>query len=527
METMTKWFNVKGPCIAQKHYMVDISDRLEKMKRLVDREEYFVINRGRQYGKTTTIAALETHVTNDYLPVSLNFQGFGTTSFLTEEKFCQKLTKEIKKNLQRSNLAKDAKDHLMTENIYSFDELSDYITVLCEERKVVLIIDEVDRASNYRVFLDFLGMLRAKYHERSGGKDFTFHSVILVGVYDIKNIKLRMIKAGVYQPGEGANANESPWNIAENFDEPMEFSPIGISGMLENYEADHQTGMDIVAIAEEIYAFTSGYPFLVSRICQYIDEKLDKNWTKEGVLEAVQLITEEPQPSTLFDDLFKNIRNQQGLSDFLYEILMEGKIYKYSLGDEVIEQGMRYAFIRVVERNVRIHNKIFEIIITAYFISKEKREGKKLVPNSVDAEVVNGEQFNIELFFEKFNAHYQREYAKRDVSFLEREATFLFLFFLQPYLNGKGFYYPQTQPNHATGKRMDVVVTYGNEEFIIELKVWRGRKYQADAYKQLVTYMNKRDAKKGYLLTFDFRQKKEIKQEWIKAHGMPILEVQV
>ena len=50
---MTKWFNVKGPRIAHKHYMVDISDRLEKMKQLIDREEYFVINRGRQYGKTT------------------------------------------------------------------------------------------------------------------------------------------------------------------------------------------------------------------------------------------------------------------------------------------------------------------------------------------------------------------------------------------------------------------------------------------------------------------------------------------
>ena len=50
------------------------------------------------------------------------------------------------------------------------------------------------------------------------------------------------------------------------------------------------------------------------------------------------------------------------------------------------------------------------------------------------ADVVSGDQFNIELFFEKFRAHYKREYGNRDERFLEREATFLFLFLLQPYL---------------------------------------------------------------------------------------------
>ncbi len=34
--------------------MVDIHDRLEKIRDMIDKENYFVINRGRQYGKTTT-----------------------------------------------------------------------------------------------------------------------------------------------------------------------------------------------------------------------------------------------------------------------------------------------------------------------------------------------------------------------------------------------------------------------------------------------------------------------------------------
>ena len=74
---------------------------------------------------------------------------------------------------------------------------------------------------------------------------------------------------------------------------------------------------------------------------------------------------------------------------------------------------------------------------------------------------------------------------------------------------------------------MDVIITYGHQTFIIELKIWKGQKYQEDAYQQLTTYMSEHGEEKGYLLTFDFRQKKEIKQGWMKAHGKSILEVQV
>ena len=49
-----KRFNVTGICVPDKHYMVDIGDKLEKIKAMVDYGDYFTINRARQYGKTTT-----------------------------------------------------------------------------------------------------------------------------------------------------------------------------------------------------------------------------------------------------------------------------------------------------------------------------------------------------------------------------------------------------------------------------------------------------------------------------------------
>jgi len=92
-------------------------------------------------------------------------------------------------------------------------------------------------------------------------------------------------------------------------------------------------------------------------------------------------------------------------------------------------------------------------------------------------------------------------------------------------LNGNGFYFLQAEP--SAGKRMDVVIVYGGKEFIIELKIWKGQKRHFDGQKQLLGYMEKRGAEKGYLLTFDFRQKKEQRMEWIGLEGKMIFEVQV
>ncbi len=40
---------------------------------------------------------------------------------------------------------------------------------------------------------------------------------------------------------------------------------MGLQGLLDEYEKDRHTGMDTALIAQEIYNFTNGYPFLVWR----------------------------------------------------------------------------------------------------------------------------------------------------------------------------------------------------------------------------------------------------------------------
>ena len=52
---MAKIFNVNGACRPGQHYMVNLEPKLREIKAMVDAGEYFVINRARQYGKTTTL----------------------------------------------------------------------------------------------------------------------------------------------------------------------------------------------------------------------------------------------------------------------------------------------------------------------------------------------------------------------------------------------------------------------------------------------------------------------------------------
>ena len=517
-----KRFNVTGLCVPDKHYMVDISGKLAQIRELIDDEHYFTINRARQYGKTTTLLALERALDGEYVVASISFEGLGDESFESPEVFCITFMEIVQKALTFTSAEKEYIDSWLNKDANNFTLLSSHITEMCKDKRLVLLIDEVDKTSNNRVFLNFLSMLRTKYLARNGGKDYTFHSVILAGVYDIKAIKLKIMReeAGSMVREEVKTYN-SPWNIAVDFDVDMSFSAPEIATMLADYENDHHTGMDITAVSEEIRRFTSGYPFLVSRVCQYIDEKMGAgNWTVSGVRTAVKKITF--LKNLLFDDIFKNMENDRKVYDFMYNLLIVGNIRRVSKYDPVVELCSMYGFITIDSGGTaHISNMIFENVMVDYFISIKHRttEDSKQVRNSMYEEISGGETFDMELCLRKFAEHYAEIYTERDIAFYERHGRLMFLSYLKPLVNGHGNFYIESQ--FTDERRMDVVVDFRGQQFIIELKLWRGEKAQENAYRQLLGYMNSKDLNEGYLLTFDLRkgENRESKTEWVETQN--------
>ncbi|MDE7478817.1 MAG: AAA family ATPase, partial [Lachnospiraceae bacterium] len=245
-----KRFNVTGVCIPDKHYMVDL---LEKVNTIVDeyicQGAYFTMNRARQFGKTTIINALEKRLCSEYIVISISLES-ADDYFVNMQVFVNGLVIDIAEELRRNGVHENivSEWEQKIESDYPLKMFGRKISLLCTQtnQKVILIMDEADKSSDNQIFLSFLGMLRDKYLKREMGRDSTFHNVILSGVYDIKNLKSKM------RPDEEKKYN-SPWNIAVDFHVDMSFSAEDIAGMLREYEADHHTGMDIDHMSRLIY----------------------------------------------------------------------------------------------------------------------------------------------------------------------------------------------------------------------------------------------------------------------------------
>jgi len=375
---MQKEFNDTGLCIPNRHYMVDNSDKLKQIIAFVEKGKYFTINRPRQFGKTTTLFLLakQLNLLDDYMALKISFEGIDTETHQHVEKFVRLFLEMLIREfefLQLLELAQFTSHYL--ENTNTLPLLSQFITKLKRDMlpktSLVLLIDEVDKSSNNQLFLDFLSMLRDKYLQQHEGRDHTFQSIILAGVHDIKTLK-----AKIRHQSSGYN---SPWNIAIDFKVDMTFLPHEIETMLQDYSIDKQIQLDISAIAQRLYYYTNGYPYLVSKLCKFIDEDIipnraEKNWSVDDVEAAFKMIVDEGYTTTLFDSLTKNLENERELYELIYHIVINGKSLKFTIADPMINLAYLYGILIPSEqKRCQIHNRIFEQRIYAYMMSKFMR----------------------------------------------------------------------------------------------------------------------------------------------------------
>lgn len=521
---MAKKFNTRGTCNPQMHYMVDISGKIEKIRKLVEDGEYFTINRPRQYGKTTTLFLLKKRLTEGgYLVISLSFAGLGDLIFEDERVFSREFLDSMADSISLSG-SEELAGYLLknVKKVESLKELSKVITGFIKKSalKVALMIDEVDKSSNNQLFVSFLGMLREKYLLRNAGEDYTFHSVILAGVHDVKTLKLKI------RPDEQKKYN-SPWNISADFKVDMSFSAEEIATMLEEYCTDKQISMDIPQTSERLRYYTSGYPFLVSRLCEIIDkdilpEKNAKEWRTEYLEDAFRILLKESNPN--FDDLVKNLENNEELYDFAMSIVVDGAQVGYNIHNPLINLGSLYGILREVNGKVAVHNKIYEHILFNYMTSKIELK-TNMSGYNFQNNFISGKTLDMEKILLKFQQFMKEQYSSIDEKFIEREGKLLFLAFIKPIINGMGFDFKEVQTSEE--KRLDVVITFLNGRYIVELKIWRGQEAHKRGLVQLKDYLDRTGSDKGYLVIFEFIKNKNYSQDRQTVDGKEIFIVKV
>ncbi|MCD8008805.1 MAG: AAA-like domain-containing protein [Clostridiales bacterium] len=530
---MAKRFNVTGNCIPEKHYMVDITNRLKETKEMVDRGDYFTINRGRQYGKTTTLHLLTKYLQEQYIVISIDFQNLDSSEFSNMETFVEAFAREfylsIKDNDEITTDLKEQLQRFANGDIYrsSLRKLFLVLSDCCAKahRPIVLMIDEVDAASNFQVFLDFLAQLRSGYLHRDSMS--TFQSVILAGVYDIKNLKHKFVK-------EGEHGTNSPWNIATDYLVDMNFSADEIAGMLYEYESDYMTGMNTSAVSQLIYEYTSGYPYLVSRICKKMDEQMpgtdrfptkETVWTTEGVTETVgRVIAEE---NTLFDSLTDKVNAYPELRDFLQTLLMTGKEISNIPGDNAIGIAKMFGFVRIENNKVVVANRIFETRLYNMFLSSPEMQSNEMYTCGAREkyQFIKDGELNMDLILRRFVVTFDDLYGDQTQKFIEEDGRRYFLLYLRPIINGTGNYYIESRTRNQ--ERTDVIVDYLGKQYVCELKIWHGDAYNERGEEQLKEYLNHYHLDRGYMLSFNFNKNKKIGVHEIRLGDKILVEAVV
>lgn len=530
---MKRRFNINGSCRPNRDYMVNIGDRLKKIKEdYVDYGSYFVINRGRQYGKTTTLQALADYLSEDYFVFSLDFQEMPDEKFENGKAFSLALLNMMRDTLQNredeeaQELYGMLSDYIRQNPAMQMDDMFKVLRDMCAKnlRPVVLMIDEVDSAGNNEVFVKFLAQLRACYLDRD--RRPTFHSVILAGVYDIKNLKLKIRPDSEHQ-------YNSPWNIAASFDVEMSFSAAQIAQMIGEYEAEHHTGMDIREVAEEIYAYTSGYPVLVSTLCKYMDENLPNqegfaglqdSWTKAGVVQAVRKLLDESTP--LFESMVRQLDAYDELEALIEGILYQGRRIPFNRDEKAINIGVMFGFLKNMGGQVAVANRIFEMRLLNLFVTREAIRSEIYTQGEGDrSQFIRSGKLDMDAVIQKFTEHFSDIWSKNDEKFVEKYGRKFFLLYLKPIINGTGSYYIEAETRDL--RRTDVIVDYRGEQFIVELKIWHGNEYKERGEQQLTEYLDYYHKDKGYMLSFNFNKNKEVGVKEVKVGNKMIVEAVV
>lgn len=500
-------FNITGTCYPSKHYMVNISQRVDTIKQKVKKGEYLTINRGRQYGKTTTLYHLAENLRNDYLVFALSFETFAESDYCTDEALAYSLLEAMWSEIEngitqnaddcvKETLSNAVKANADKREVLKTD-LGQLITSLCRNssKPIVVLIDEVDSASNYNSFIELLKLLRDKYLKRE--KLPTFQSVILAGVYDIKNLKLKVRPDNEHQ-------YNSPWNIAVAFDKDMSFSKDQIAQMVSDYEADHKTGMNVDEISSLIEDYTSGYPFLVSKLCKLIDEN-NLGWNKEGVVKAVKILLVEK--NTLFDDLVKKLEDFPEIKQILKEMLYYGKGFSFNPDNKVLNLAAMFNYISNNNGRVKVSNRIMETRIYNLFMSEEEMTNSIYREGQVDkSQFIDGNCLKMDKILERFAVHFNDIYGDKGDKFCEDEGRRYFMLYVRPIINGTGNYYIEAQTRDLS--RTDMIIDYLGTQYIIEMKIWRGNSYNERGESQLAEYLDFYHTNKGYMLSFCFNKNK-------------------
>ena len=489
---MPRWFNIAGPCKADKHYTISATSRLPDLSMLIEQESYFVLHAPRQTGKTTAMLALAQQLTatGSYAAVMVSVEvgsAFNHDPGAAELAILGTWRNTIEDNLppelQPPTWAYNAPGQRIGENLRAWSRAI--------KRPLVLFIDEIDSLQD-QTLISVLRQLREGY--RSRPENFP-SSVGLIGLRDVRDYK-------VASGGSDRLNTSSPFNIKVSSITLRNFNAEEVAELYQQHT--EETGQNFTKEATATaFDLTQGQPWLVNALAKEIVEKMvkDRNIaiTKEHILQAKEILI--ARQDTHLDSLAERLREPR------IKAIIEPMLAGLELGDIpnddiqfVIDLGLCKMH---PQGGLTIANPIYREVLPRVLTVTPMASLPMIAPTWLTPE---GE-LNIDALLAAFLKFWRQhgEPLLGSTGYHEIAPHIVLMAFLHRVVNGGGV----LEREYAIGSdRMDLCLRYKDVTLGIELKVWREKKRdpQSEGIEQLESYLGRLGLDFGWLLVFDRRK---------------------
>lgn len=502
-----KSFNTIGFCSPEQHYMADVGDKVRRLVRMADGGKYCSLLGPRQSGKTSMLFQLRWELLDRYYVLYASFR-IPKASFGSSQAFVQALVSELDARMEAGGVPQTLLQEWNSMPLEGetwdrspFDCLTQRLRKLCAkaDRGVVLLLDGPDECPNLVILNKLLAVLRDEYQRAQELGEPALRSVILAGVRDVRSLK------EIDRYGEETE-RASPWTIASKLSLDLNLSEKAIAGMLADYEADSQTGMDVQAMAALLQEYTAGQPFLVSRFCQAMDEKAEEEgdpeqvWSREGFLETVRQMLDESNP--FFDGLLALLKQENGLKNRIWRHLMNGEVQEFNRYNQEVSLGVDAGLL--INRNgmVAVSSRYLEMYLTHWCLSQERLDDSLLeAARGLRKTSIRAGKLDLEQVLQDYRMEYSVRYGFNKGGYESTIRMRTFQTFLSVLLSNWGIFY--VDPDTRENGRMDIWIEIPGQRYIVEVCVWGRNRGEDDKEIVMRDYLDRYNLQEGYMLGYN------------------------
>lgn len=488
-----RFFNTAGPINPEKHYYVPHRLNETLVRQLIDQDKYFILHAPRQSGKTTAIQMFvdELNKENNYKAFYVNVEP-AQIARGNVEKGMEIILKQFQNQAKIYYHLNDSIFPIIEQALKSLSgaSLQGFLQEwsAASDKPIILFVDEIDSLTG-DTLISVLRQLRAGYPNRP--KHFP-QSVCLFGVRDVRDYMIwsesehNMILGG------------SAFNIkAESLTLPN-FSLDQVHNLYNQHT--QETGQKFSDEAIK-YAFelTQGQPWLVNALAYQacFRDVTDRNQsiTKDVIERSKETLI--LRRDTHIDQLVHKLHEPRVryIMDAIISGTEEEQLFKPDDLQYVRDLGL------ITQKGIKIANPIYQEVIPRALVYTKQESMQETVPGIASYQNPD-KSLNMHKLLSAFTQFFRVNSAMwlAQIDYPESAPHLLLMAYLQRVVNGGG----KIHREYALGrKRVDLLVEFGSQRIIIEMKINRGKQTIPEGLEQTAGYMDTSNATEGHLLIFD------------------------